>query len=69
MFTDGIVDSFENENEIEDFIKSITTVNPQVIAEEVLQKAIQNCGNYAKDDMTVLVARIYEKNELKKDMP
>ena len=29
----------KNENEIEDFIKSITTVNPQVIAEEVLQKS------------------------------
>ena len=39
MFTDGIVDSFETENDLEDFIKSITTVNPQVIAEEVLQKS------------------------------
>lgn len=62
LCTDGVADSFANENEMEDFIKSITTVNPQVIAEELLQKAVLNCGGHPKDDMTVLIARIYEKN-------
>ncbi len=61
LCTDGVSDSFANENDMFDFIGSITTVNPQVIAEEILSKALQNNGGTARDDMTVLIARIYEK--------
>jgi stage II sporulation protein E len=61
LCTDGVVDSFENTMQMQDFIASITTVNPQVVAEELLQKALANNGGIAKDDMTILVARIYEK--------
>lgn len=61
MCSDGVTDSFENETEMEDYIKSISTVNPQTIADEILEKAKINCQNAPKDDMTVLVARIFER--------
>lgn len=61
LFTDGVTDSFDTETDMEDFLKSITTVNPQTIADEVLKRAIENYNGIPKDDMTVLVARIYER--------
>ncbi|MGI5842022.1 MAG: SpoIIE family protein phosphatase [Christensenellales bacterium] len=60
LCTDGVTDSFESEDDFENYLKSITSVNPQEISEHILSRALENNGNRAKDDMTVLIARIYE---------
>lgn len=59
LFTDGVSDSFANEEELQDFINNQTALNPQVLAEELLAKAVDN-GNGARDDMTVIVAKIFD---------
>jgi stage II sporulation protein E len=61
LCSDGIGDSFENPRIFEDFIKGITTVNPQEISEQILAQALENNGGTAQDDMTVLIARLYER--------
>lgn len=61
LCTDGISDSFESEQEMQDFINNITTVNPQEFAQEILERALQNDNGTAHDDMTVLVGKLYEK--------
>jgi stage II sporulation protein E len=58
MFTDGITESFETEEMLEDFINNLTSLNPQTLADEVIKKAHTLSGG-ARDDMTVLVAKIF----------
>ena len=59
LLTDGISDSFENDEEMTKFICSITEKNPQKISDEILNHALEiNQGN-AKDDMSVLVIKIF----------
>lgn len=65
MVTDGILDADKNQLNREDtfkqFIGEINSNNPQYMAETLLEKA-QNliCGEI-KDDMTIIVARIWER--------
>ena len=58
MFTDGITESFETEELLQDFINNLTSLNPQTLADEVIKKALALSGG-ARDDMTVLVAKIF----------
>jgi stage II sporulation protein E len=61
MATDGVVDAFENYDAFVEFVGGIATNNPQTIAESILNEALALNSMSAKDDMTVLVARIYLK--------
>ena len=65
MMSDGVYDSLinqmENENNILDFIHSIDTINPQAIAEKLLDEAKKINEGIAEDDMTVLVSKIWKK--------
>lgn len=61
LCTDGISDSFETEDDFEAFINNITTINPQEIAQAILDRAINNNNGTPQDDMTVLVGRLYAK--------
>ena len=65
MFTDGITDAFDGEEKIIDFVSNMATNNPQIIAESILNEALELSNMSAKDDMTVLVARTYLKNHEK----
>ena len=58
MLSDGIVDSF-GEEELEKYLKNLNKINPQEIADCILNQAKRNQRNYPKDDMTVLVGRLY----------
>ena len=58
MLSDGIVDSFGEEN-LTNFLKSLNKTNPQEIADYILKKSMQNQKNYPKDDMTVLVGKLF----------
>lgn len=61
LCTDGVSDSFESEQDMQDFINNIATVNPQEIADQILERAMQNCDQTPQDDMTVLVGKLYAK--------
>lgn len=58
MFTDGITESFETTEKLQDFINNLSSLNPQTLADEVIKKAHALSGG-ARDDMTVLVAKIF----------
>jgi len=58
LFTDGISESFAKEEDLCDYINNLTGLNPQNLAEQFINKAIQ-LNNGARDDMTVIVAKIF----------
>lgn len=58
LYTDGFYDCFEDKNEIGELLEQNVLTNPQVIAEQFLEKAKEKCSNSPKDDMTVIVARV-----------
>ncbi|QSZ27223.1 stage II sporulation protein E [Aceticella autotrophica] len=63
LATDGVLDCFEGDKEtaISKFIKGIESRNPQDIAEIIIKKCLELCNNTPKDDMTVLVIKIWKK--------
>jgi len=65
MMTDGIIDAFKKEGRYEDnlinFIRDIKTINPQVIADMILDEAYRLSKGIPEDDMTVLVAKVWKK--------
>lgn len=58
MFSDGVADSFKSEAELRDCIMSISTKNPQELADQILERALASNNGYAVDDMTILVIKI-----------
>ncbi|MCX7749362.1 MAG: SpoIIE family protein phosphatase, partial [Clostridia bacterium] len=64
MMTDGVVDSFKGyedaEGELRALINGIRSRNPQEIADLIMDEAYKNCNSVPIDDMTVLVAKIWE---------
>lgn len=64
MVSDGILDSNQNEINKErwlaEIICDINTRNPQRMADEILNICIEANGGTACDDMTVMVAKIWE---------
>lgn len=60
LISDGISDSFENDEELADCLKSIKTKNPQEYANELLERALACNNGYAVDDMTVLAIKILD---------
>ena len=59
LVSDGIVDAFGEEEKIKNYITKNTTTNPQTLADNILQTAKEFNKNFPKDDMTVLVGKIY----------
>ena len=60
LFSDGISDSFQTREELQECIKSIKTKNPQEFADEILERALACNNGYAVDDMTVIVIKILD---------
>ncbi len=61
MFTDGISDAFGSSTDLIDFLRTLDNKNPQYIADNLLNRAIELDGNEVKDDMTVLAIRLFKK--------
>ncbi len=63
MFTDGVLDStkqiIDKENWIIDILLKNTSTNPEEIANTIFEKTKENYKNNIKDDITILVARIW----------
>jgi stage II sporulation protein E len=60
LATDGITDSFYSNEDFANFVNNLTDSNPQVLAEQILKQALQNCGGSAVDDMTIIVSKIFK---------
>jgi stage II sporulation protein E len=58
--SDGIVDSLKG-IDLKTFIKNLNIVNPQTLADELVNFALSKNGGVAVDDMTVIVLRLIEK--------
>lgn len=65
MMSDGIIDSFAKEGKGEraiiKYIDDVRSINPQEIADSILNKALSNCGRKPIDDMTVMVAKVWKR--------
>ena len=61
MMSDGISDSFKNSSEIQNYINNLSINTPQNIADEIIHRVLKDNSNIAKDDMTVMVIKIFEK--------
>ncbi|WDV45543.1 stage II sporulation protein E [Clostridiaceae bacterium M8S5] len=64
MMSDGVFDankeSKDKEGWLTDIIKNIDSVNPQTIADDILDKALEVAPNKKRDDMTVLATKIWK---------
>ncbi len=64
MVTDGVLDSIMEENKeafMEQLISEMKSVNPQEIANRILDKTLEQSNYTPKDDMTVITAGIWLK--------
>ncbi len=63
MMTDGVLDSMgnvvRNESWLIDVIEKRRTNNPKILAQSILDKAVENSQGTVRDDMTVLVSSLY----------
>ena len=61
MVTDGVSDAFAGRPEAwEDFLVRCKAVNPQDMADQILDEAIRQSEGKIKDDMSVIVAGVWE---------
>ncbi|MDR1690156.1 MAG: stage II sporulation protein E [Clostridiales bacterium] len=64
MLTDGVLDVFADdelkEQNMMRFLRTVKYINPQDIADSVLEEAKRLSVSEVKDDMTVLAARVWE---------
>ena len=50
-----------SDDDYADFINNINSLNPQQVADQIMQKALENNGGIAKDDMTIIVAKVFSR--------
>lgn len=70
MVSDGVMEALpflEKEEILMEIIAGIKKKNPEQMAEEILQDALNYIGTYPCDDMTVIVAGIYERTHMALD--
>jgi stage II sporulation protein E len=63
MLTDGILD-YNNEaagrvDWVVDYLKTVNCNNPRDLVDELVEKATELSGGKVKDDMTVVVSKVY----------
>lgn len=65
MMSDGIQDAFKKKEEGErglmDYIHDIKSINPQEIADSILEQAKDHCEGKPVDDMMVVVAKVWKR--------
>lgn len=66
MVTDGITGSMADDEQgdrvLLKYIRQMESLNPQLVAESILEEAVGRCGGQPSDDMTVLVAKVWKKS-------
>lgn len=65
MVTDGIIDSMAGDDpgdrQLMKFIQQLQSLNPQEVADSILNEASRCCEGKPFDDLTVLVAKVWKK--------
>lgn len=61
MVSDGIIDSFKSVEHMVDYVNNLAVCTPQKLADQILEKVLFDNNNIARDDMTVIVAKIFER--------
>ncbi len=65
LVTDGIIDAFKEEEDgdklLRNFISDIGSINPQEIADLILDEAYKKCEGKPIDDMLVSVAKVWKR--------
>lgn len=61
MVTDGISDAFGSSTDIISYLKTLKSLNPQKLADDVLNYALKQENGKPKDDMTAVCIRIFKK--------
>lgn len=59
LTTDGISDSFENDEQILEYVCSLDYKNPQTISDAIMKKALENNKGITKDDMSIIAIKIF----------
>lgn len=65
MMTDGVIDCFpgmNKEKNIGNYINALNITNPREMAKQIMEKALSYTDGNVTDDMTVIVAAIWEKS-------
>ena len=58
FMSDGVTAAYGSSAELFDFLSALQPVNPQSLAEEILQNALSRYRGAAEDDMTVLAVKL-----------
>ncbi len=61
IITDGISDAFGSSTDLITFLKGLKSLNPQKLADDVLNHALSLDNGSPKDDMTAVCVRIFKK--------
>lgn len=61
IMSDGISDAFFSSTDALDFISQLNCRNAQTLADRILEQALLNYDGEPKDDMTVIVVKIFER--------
>jgi stage II sporulation protein E len=65
LVTDGIIDAFKKDGDgdklLQQFINDIGSINPQEIADLILDEAYRKCESKPVDDMMVSVAKVWKR--------
>ena len=59
MSSDGILENYVNEKDIENYILSIRDLSPQKLVYEIIRHTMQNKVK-AKDDMSIIALKVVE---------
>ena len=57
LCSDGVIDCL-GADAIADYVNQTILTNPQIVADELMERALEKCNNKPSDDMTVVVARM-----------
>lgn len=62
LVTDGITDAFHGRDDLQTFINNIDSTNPQTMADDIVDRAIDLSNGVCSDDMTVICVKIFPLN-------
>ena len=60
FLSDGITDAFSSTADLYELLKRVPVRNPQQLADCVLNRALEEYGGVAKDDMTAVAVRLFK---------
>ena len=63
LISDGVADAFGSSGDVIEFLRVVPALNPQSLADGIVNKAFELSGGKNKDDMTALAVRYFKKQK------